>query len=134
MAYDTAGRAVSLSLRAGGQRRRLAGVFLCLASILLACDSGLTRSRAEEIALGETTPGSQVLSAQQGPLARFADSAAVAAGREDRQVWAVIVSARYPASCPVTETGPRPCPFIDSTMLVIIDRATGEVLYSKVPA
>jgi hypothetical protein len=108
----------------------LAIVVLALASA--GCDlGGIPRDKAIEIAT-HLHPAS-VLSAERGPLGRFASPGTLPDQPRSREVWAIRIEGRFPLECPY-HPGLANCPPDATTMLVVLDFLTGEFVFSETPA
>jgi hypothetical protein len=106
-------------------RRRILAVAFVVAIVLGACGVGISRDQAIKLALGPTT--AKVLSAQAGPLGHFTDRTTLPEEPRDRQVWAVLLSGRFPVSC----VAGIPCPPDATQQLVILDYRTGDLILSE---
>lgn len=107
---------------------------LALAVAAGGCDlGGLSRADAIEIATRNGGPATTVISAGHGPLGEFADQRTLPEQPRSREVWALRLRGRFPASCPFHPNMAN-CPPDALTMLVVLDFRTGEFLFSEVPA
>jgi hypothetical protein len=103
-----------------------------LALATVGCDfGGISRAKAIDIATNGD-PASAI-SAEHGPLGRFANSRTLPEVPRTREVWAVRISGRFPFSCPY-HANMANCPADATTMLVVLDFRTGEGLFSEAPA
>jgi hypothetical protein len=101
-----------------------------------ACDlGGISREAAIELAMPHGGGGAEAVSAEHGPLGRFAAARTLPEEPRNREVWAVRVRGRVAVSCPQPVAGAGRCP-PDSviTTLVVLDFRTGAFLYSEAPA
>lgn len=72
--------------------------------------------------------------ANTGPLGGFAGAGTLPNEPRNREVWGVVFAGDFPFSCPITGNVPFSCEQDASTMLVVLDGRTGEVLYAVTPA
>lgn len=107
---------------------------LALGVGIVGCDiGGISRADAIEIATRNGGPATTAIWAEHGPLATFADQRTLPEEPRSREVWAVRLRGRFPASCPFHPNMAN-CPADAPTMLVVLDFRTGEFLFSEAPA
>jgi hypothetical protein len=108
-----------------------------VALIAVACTAGaISRDRAIELALqagGDSTVPPSMVAVESGPLADFVDEGMSMVGPRDRRVWAITLAGDFRGECVPAADGTLMCPRGAGTKLVVLDRSTGEFLYSASP-
>lgn len=112
--------------------RHLLIVAALLATTACSMVASVSCDRAIELALAGAPDNALVASAESGPLAQFTDDAGPSLTR-DRQVWAVVLSGRFPSEC-VDTPGRATCVTDAESQLIVLDASTGDVLYVVTPA
>lgn len=105
---------------------------LCVAVLVAACGTGISRDQAVERAVREAGPGATAaISVESGPLGAFV-ARVPSDDSQDHKVWAVWVAGSFEGECvfdPATQGSL--CPPMTSKVLVVLDFVTGQFILSR---
>lgn len=111
------------------------GFLLLAAALAIGCASaGISRDRAIEIAIraaSDSTLPPTVVTAEDGLLGALVDARSLPDLPRDRAVWAILLAGRFPGECVPSADGRSVCPPGAGRKLVVLDRATGDLLYAE---
>lgn len=114
---------------------RIVAGFLLVATLLVACEGGIGRDEAIEIALREGgATDATVVRAERGPLLRFTLGQTTVEGPADREAWAITLAGSFAGECVLNAAGESVCPPVAGSKLVVLDARTGAFIFSASPA
>lgn len=110
---------------------RMASVLVMslVAALLGACEGGIGRSRAIELAFRSAPGAMEVVEAEDGALFEFVPDEQLPGEPRGRHVWAVVLAGTFVGEC---VAGASQCPSTDR-ILVVLDYETGALVLTEAP-
>jgi hypothetical protein len=107
-------------------------IFIGVLFAVVCCSQPLiTRERAVELATAQAPANATFEGAALVRLAQFAQTQSIRNRALDDPVWAVLFRTTIAPPCPGPPPGtePPPCPDVLTTMTIVLDARTGELLF-----